>query len=464
VAAPTALSESVVWDLQRAYYERKGSEAFAEVPHQVVDNPFVTAAYARVLVGYLRDRARTGELDLSEPLYVVELGAGAGRFAHGLVRELSAQLDALPLELPPVVYVMTDLSERTLGDWAANPALADAQIDFARFDVTADRTLALRRRGVELAPALANPLVVLANYVFDSVPADAFALDHGTVEEVLLAVSGPDIERMRVRFERRPVEPGHYGDDDLDALLEHYRERLDDTVVTIPRAALDCVRRLRELAGDRLLLLTADKAHATEAGLADRAEPEISRHGSFSLMVNLHALCWYAERHGGAALHGGDRHSTIAVAALLFGGRDHAETRLAYDAAIERFGPDDLFILAEGIERAAAQLSVAELVALLRLSHWDSFTLLGVSDALLERLPEADAAVREDLRDALFEVYERDFSVPGEGDLPFTLGLLLYELEDYEEALACFEASLDRHGRDDATVYNIALCRDQLSR
>jgi hypothetical protein len=463
VEGPTALSRSVVWDLQRAYYERNGSEAFAEVPHQVVDNPFVTAAYARVVLGYLRDCARAG-LDLEQPLYIVELGAGAGRFAHGFVRELGALLDELPLALPPVVYVMTDLAERTLEDWCANPALADPLIDFARFDVTADAALRLRRRGTELRAA-ANPLVVLANYVFDSVPADAFAIGaDGTLEECLLSVSGADIEQMELRFERRPAAPGHYGDEDLDALLEHYRAGLSDTVVTIPRAALDCLRRLRAMAGDRLLLLTADKAHATEAGLSGRAEPELSRHGSFSVMVNLHALGWCAGRHGGTMLHGGDRHSTIAVAALIFGGGagGFPETRLAYEDAIERFGPDDLFILAEGVERAAAQLSVAELVALLRLSGWDAFTLLGISDALLDGLPGASAAVREDLRDALFEVYERHFAVPGEGDLPFTLGLLLYELADYEEALACFEASRDQFGPDSATEYNIALCREQL--
>src|SRR4051794_40445938 len=125
VEGPTALSQSAVWDLQRAYYEGRATKAFAEVPHQVVDNPFVAAAYARVVAGYLRDVARGG-VNVDEPLYVIELGAGAGRFAHGFVRELGALLDALPLELPPVVYVMTDLAESTLADWQANPMLADA--------------------------------------------------------------------------------------------------------------------------------------------------------------------------------------------------------------------------------------------------------------------------------------------------------------------------------------------------
>jgi tetratricopeptide (TPR) repeat protein len=236
-------------------------------------------------------------------------------------------------------------------------------------------------------------------------------------------------------------------------------------VVTIPNVVIECIRWLRELAGDRLLVLSGDKAHCTEEALAFRREPHLSRHGgSFSLMVNFHALGWYAARHGGEALDGGDRHATIDVGALLFGAPPggYAETRLAYDEAIERFSPDDMFNLAEGLERTAAQLSVAELVALLRLSGWDAFTLLGVVDPLLERVAGADAAVQEDLRDALFETYDRHFAVPGDDDLPFAIGLLLYEMQDYEDALEFFEASREQHGPDPATERNIALCEAQL--
>src|SRR5262245_33452807 len=138
---PVPLSQSPLWQMQRTYYEREASEAFAALPHQIVDNPFVAAALARVVGGFYRDCAR-GALEESEPLYIVELGAGAGRFAHGFVRELAAWVKAVPLALPPIVYVMTDLGEGTLDDWAANGALADASLDFSRFDLTIDRTLA----------------------------------------------------------------------------------------------------------------------------------------------------------------------------------------------------------------------------------------------------------------------------------------------------------------------------------
>jgi tetratricopeptide (TPR) repeat protein len=434
------LSQSPVWQQQRAFYEDRASEAFAEIPHEAVDNPWVAAAYARVIAGFLRDQ----RLDPAEPLYVLELGAGAGRFAHGLARELGERLRR------DFVYVLTDFAESQLDDWARHPGLEDERFDFARVDLTQPIRPALRRRGVTLERT-ANPLIVIANYVFDSVPADAFAVKGGTLAECVVDAD--------FRFERRPATA--YGDEDLDALLEHYRTALDDTVFTLPTTALSALRHLRELSRDRLLVLTADKALNTEESLAYRSEPEPARHsGAFSLMVNAHALGLYARRHGGELLHGGDRHEALDVGALAFGAGE--ETRAAYADAIERFGPGDLAILTAGVERVADALSVGEIVALLRLSGWDATTLHAVLGPLRDKAAEADAATQEDLRFALFETYDRHFAVPGDPDLPFAIGLLLYELRDYEDAIEFFEASLEQHGHDPATEKNIELCEAML--
>ena len=441
------LSQSPVWNQQRAFYEQHASEAFAQIPHQAVDNPWVAAAYARVIAGFERDSV----LDPTEPLYVVELGAGAGRFAHGLARELGERTTQ------DFVYVMTDFAERQLEDWAKHPALEHERFDFARFDLTQDAAPVLRRRGITLGE-LANPLVVIANYVFDSVPADAFAVAAGALEECLVDV----LDDLTLMYARRAVEPGHYGDADLDGLLEHYRTSLDDTVFTLPLAALNTLRMFKRLANDRLLLLAADKALSTEEALGYREEPQPARHGgAFSLMVNFHALGHYARGHGGEMFHGGDRHAAIDVGAVVFG--PHTETRAAYEDAIERFGPGDLAILSEGVENAADQLSVEAIVALLRLGGWDASTLHNVLAALLDQAAGADPATQEDLRHALFETYDRHFSVPGDPDLPFAIGLLLlFELQDYEDAIEFFEASLEEHGHDPATEKNIALCEAEL--
>jgi hypothetical protein len=414
------LSQSPIWDRQRAFYEQRGGDAFAEIPHEAVDNPWVAAAYARVIAGFARDVG-------AQPT-VVELGAGAGRFAHNLRRELG-----------DVRYVLTDFAQSQLDAWAANPALEG--FEFLRWDLAG-----------EDIPAIDGPLVVIANYVFDSLPADAFAVRDGVLEECLVEVG----EELELTYARR-VSTG-YGDPDLDALVEHYRTNLADTVVTIPVVALAALRRLRR---EHLLVLAADKAFSTEEALDHRAAPQPARHsGAFSLMVNFHALGLYAQRHGGELLHGGDRHAAIDVGALVFGAG--AETRAAYADAIARFGPGDLAVLTAGVERVADGLTVDEIVALLRLSGWDATTLHGVLGALREKAADADPASQEDLREALIEIDDRHFPIAGEPDLPFAIGLLLYELQDYEDAIAYFEASLEQHGPDPATERNIELCEAML--
>src|ERR1700755_2219065 len=65
--------------MQRAYYEDKASEAFAEIPHQIVDNPFMAEALARVVGGFYRDCA----IDPAEALYGGGVRAGAGAVDGG---------------------------------------------------------------------------------------------------------------------------------------------------------------------------------------------------------------------------------------------------------------------------------------------------------------------------------------------------------------------------------------------
>ena len=158
----------------------------------------------------------------------------------------------------------------------------------------------------------------------------------------------------------------------------------------------------------------------------------------------------------------GTRWSTSARSCSAPPPGGYAETRLAYAEAIARFSPEDLSTLAEGIEHVSTHLSVPEIVAALRLSGWDAFTLHGVADALRAQAGDADPAAQEDLRQALYEIDDRHYSVPGEADLPFTIGTVLYALGDYEDALEFFEASLEQHGPHHATEQNIALCEAEL--
>src|SRR5688572_27373322 len=85
------LSESSIWRLQRAFYDSAGPRAWKPkgVPSYVTNNPYIARTYARLVVAFLRDLTREGPgpaFDAREPLTIVELAAGTGRFAFLFLR------------------------------------------------------------------------------------------------------------------------------------------------------------------------------------------------------------------------------------------------------------------------------------------------------------------------------------------------------------------------------------------
>src|SRR5262249_46132837 len=159
-------------------YADQGIAAWTQsrVPQAVTTSPNIAGAYARIAVGFLRDARHA--LDPERPVSIVELGAGSGRFGFRFLKAFSRLLASQPDVHQSFVYVMTDASPTVLQFWQDNPRLrpfVDAGLlDFAQFDVQAPAPLQLLNRGATLQPSdAANPVVLVANYIFDSIPQDA---------------------------------------------------------------------------------------------------------------------------------------------------------------------------------------------------------------------------------------------------------------------------------------------------
>jgi hypothetical protein len=271
------LSRSVLWEYQRRFFDHWGVAAWSNsvVPSYITNNPFIAAAYARVVLGWLRDcqaacgnpsppAGSFGPLDPGQPVYLVELGAGCGRFAFHFLKRFLAMREASSLRHVPVRYVMTDFAERNLAYWREHPSLRPfveaGVLDFARFDPACDRELRLEVFGTTLSPGtVKNPVAVLANYVFDSLPQDAFAVTGGRLHESLATLTYPTPEpdpadpkwfaRGRLTFEHRPITGDYYEDPEWNRVLKGYEERLDDTVVLFPEATLRCLDHLAATGG-----------------------------------------------------------------------------------------------------------------------------------------------------------------------------------------------------------------------
>ncbi|MCU0513903.1 MAG: tetratricopeptide repeat protein [Anaerolineae bacterium] len=467
-------SQSLIWQLQRQYYDRHGISAWGEnrIPFSISTSPFIAGAYARLVAAALRDWGP--QLDLSEPVYVVELGAGSGRLGFHFLRQMDAFYDDSPLRGVPLTYVLTDLVEKNITFWEQHPSLqpyvAAGRLDFARFDAIADSDLHLRHSGRVLrAGALKNPLIVLANYVLDSLPMDLFWVEGGQLYEVQAALvssqpepdlnDGTIIERLELVYDRLPVTTAYYGEAGADAILQFYRQTFEATMLTFPYQVLRCLHTLQQLAGGRLMLISADKGDHHLEDLAHEGAPPIALHDNgFSVQFNYHAVMAYLRGQGAAVFALPYRHASLDIMAAVLNAPATTETALAYHDHIILNNPDDNFTAMLGFEKKET-FTALEVLAYIRYKRYDSHMFQLVYPMLTRLVPVLPAALIPELRRMVAQVWHHYYHLNERYNLPFCLGVLLAAIRDYAGALPFFQQSITWYGETPMALFNISLCQ-----
>lgn len=488
-AAPTVvvedgirLSASRLWRLQREFFARTDPAAWSasRVPSYVTTNAFVARAMARMVAAFLEDVAagRLGVFDARRPIHIVELGAGSGRFAYGFLRELETRLGGLARAGVDARYVVTDLAAAPIEVLRRNPRFApfvkSGLVEFAVFDAEAHDPIRLAGSGDVIEPARgANPLVAIANYFFDGIPADVFEVQGGVVRESHLRLSAPEgvdpddpasLGRFATTFEPGPVAVAPYEDAELDALVASLGSRLAEGHFLFPVASLRLLRHLRACGGGRLLVLAADRGHVHEEALLGLEPPHLERHGSFSLDVNFHALAEHARATGGHAMLPAHHPSHLATVGLLWGAQAAQRTRTheAFDDALDAGGPEDFYVLKRTLERQKDRLDVERALAWIRASAWDGEVFHICVPAILAQIDAAPPGQRLDLLDAARRVRERYYPIGEERDVPFALGQLFDALDALPEAMASYRESMSLRGESADTLHRLAVCASSL--
>jgi hypothetical protein len=479
------LSESMIWPLQRAFYERSGLAAWKPkaVPFYITSNAFTARAYARTVAGFLRDLVAAGPplFDPAAPVYVVELASGSGQFACLFLRRLLEIREAVPsLRALDIRYVMTDFARSSVDAWPAHERLAPffdrGQLDCATFDLESDRELRLRSGTVLAAGTVANPLIAIANYTFDSTTQDAFQVEDGFLHERLAAVYSPQEEpdrgdpamlpRIELRWETAPIAGRRYEDPLAERVLERRRREMPVASFLLPTGAFRCVRSLWELTGGRLLLLCGDKALSRPDELAHRDPPRFYVHGGgcFSFQLDLLALAQYFEAGGGQALVVASRDQRFKVGAYLgpLPGLSPDETRLAFRDEQESFSPAAYYALVYGLRSTTTDAPLEVLLSQLRLGGHDYELVFSWRETLAKKAADAPPWLQAELADALDRVWEEYF--PMQRDLALELGRMLLALKRPERALFFCRESLRLAGPHPLTLLSAGYACARLGR
>ncbi len=329
---PKRFSQSLIWQLQRDYFQQAGMDAWRQgtVPHYITSNPMMGKTYAELVLACLRDLAQRGQQD--ETVYLVELGAGHGRLCYHFFKHFEKYYADSAMPLPPFCYVLTDFTESTLHFWQNHPRLQpyfdQGWLDFALFDAESSDTLWLQTSQQTLNVAsLGQPLLVIANYFFDTIPQDLFRIEAHKIAHSLLSLTTPAdpadlevadlIDTLQLRYDYTEATPPIYPEPVFNELLAQYQQQLASTHLLFPHVGLRCLARLQQLSRQGVILLSADKGEHHLSNLDNCGAPTLATHGSFSLPVNYHALGEYCTRQGGQALFPHHQPAHLDVGCLL---------------------------------------------------------------------------------------------------------------------------------------------------
>ncbi|MHB8128904.1 MAG: hypothetical protein ACYDEX_07895 [Mobilitalea sp.] len=476
--AEKPLSQSMLWRLQADFYANQGPEAWIKgiVPQYITTNPYIANVYAKTVFGYCRDLASSVDFDKNTTIYIMELAAGVGRFTYTFLKRFLHIVEHSSLKNLRFKYIVTDLAERNLEYWQNHsflkPYFESGVLDCATFDMAGEEELRLRYSGEVLREGnLKNPLILFANYTFDSIPQDTFYVNKGELFEgvVTITTKGDQVDPedksilagLDYYYTDKPIQgSGYYEDTNMNDILLHYKDCLEDTAFSLPVIAFRCINRLKKLSGDDIVMISTDKGYRNASSMNKNYHPFLSKHGSISLTVNFHALELYFKSLGGKAIHCIYEHENVTMSLFLLSQRSHdfIETAMAYQEIIESIGPDDFYVIKKALVPLNKSLTTKELLTFLRYTVWDARTFLEFYNTLLERIAEEEDFPKDELVAVIHNVWEHYFPIGEEGDLAYCLGSLLGYFGYDRDAIQLFKSSLEFYGDDAAINYEIALC------
>jgi hypothetical protein len=469
------------------------------------------------LHGFIRDCCRPDsklKLDPTEPLYIIELGAGSGKFTYFMLKVLEELNEICEFPLNKIIFVMTDFTEKNYKFWLDHPALKkyfeSGRLDAGIFDAVNDSTIKLWRSGVTLGPGTCvNPICVVANYLFDTLYHDIFQVEDGVLKEGLVSVGSkhseepdplePDIiGRLDNHYKYNPISPNYYtqeeGDEKhfsrmLNWYLENFKDNASGASILVPIGALRAMRRLGAFSNGRALVISGDKGNNLPDQFSGISDPHIAVHGSFSLMVNYHAIgAWFTSR-GGFALHNPQEEASLKVSAFILSPEsslDEVGIAPVDDASfvganalndidlrraksfphlfhafidnVDQFGPNDFFVLQKSLKEDVSNPPLRTVVSILKLGDWDPDVFFKFRDVILTHAPACGQKLRNDLIRGIPRVWSNYYLLDLDKDIAFEIGRFYYGIRDYQNALKFYQQSTVEIGEHHVTFHNQGLC------
>jgi tetratricopeptide (TPR) repeat protein len=463
-------SQSMMWSAQKKYYGEKGIHAWDEdVPFYITSNPFIARDYAQTAIRFMQDWVQKNPSTIDHPFYVLELGCGTGQFSFYFLKYFTEMQKQLQLDKIKLRYVMSDITESAFEFWRSHHALkpfVDAGVlEFITFDLYKKDPLPF---------TIKNPLVIVANYLFDSVATDIFTAKHGELYESLVTIKtaasniedGVPVNWKKVTIDHieKPILDPYYKNE-FDPILFAYRGELADTNFQFPIASLHALKNLQAQSNNQFLLLSTDKGYTNLEELDDCDYPELDFHGSFSVMVNYHAIAEYVKQCGGDSKIQAFRENVVTgVFACGFKLSDLPQLSFASQNMIHGFSPTDYFLIYEYVVEHYKKCSLEVLSSYLNLSAWDPHLFDQISEYFCDLATDGDPEIISYLSHNMHRLIENFYFLSSADDTFFSVGIFFQNINQFEQAIVYYQQSLQYFGQNDVVLFNIGMCLYSLDR
>lgn len=450
------LSQSKIWDLQKQHFQSQGIDAWTKghVPSHVTNNPFIARKTALIALGFLRDYK-----NYSDPLYILEIGSGTGKFAYLFLKELTDLLKDHALKKVKFCYIMSDISKASLEFWKNHPNLKPylemGILDFALFDPQIQESLFLEHAKKEIKKGI-HPLFVFMNYIYSGIQQDLFQENNGSLHEGIVTTYQEASSQLFPNFNqtyqfREAKNKPYYPDNLKNCILQSCQEHFKERSFYMPIGALQLIISLQKLSNGHLALFTSDKSFVTQ-------QPRLSLHGSFSFPVNFYAINKYLSLIEGEGLSSKFPSEEFLTHLSLIGD-NFSETKAAFLQEMNAFNPTAYCKLIPELEKSANTHSLQEILLYLNLSNFDP-SLFHLYFEKIQKFceEELEPYLRELLEETLIQIGKNIYiTCREESFLLLNLGLLFNTLKSYEKAIPYFEKAFMAYDHNLLACYHKAI-------
>ena len=340
-------------------------------------------------------------------------------------------------------------------------------------------------------------MICIANYLFDSLKHDVFQcqspqLREGLVELRANVIDALDptnpaiLDRLVPKWTFQSLEPVtvsasssptsssaagatfdcYPSEPAWNQVVQYYTDAGHDSTFLIPVGAFRCIQRFLHMSHSNLLVISGDKGYSHPEAFHSLDPPHLAVHGSFSFMVNYHAvqllmraLCPNTSVALNTTQHEGSLKITALIACRTSSGtieRDFGSTIQSYRTRIDEFGPSDFFFVSQSVKDVPSP-SIRHIVATIKLSCHDAEVFFRLSDCILEKIDEQIDLINLDIVGIMERVWRNYFRINVANDVPFEMGRICFGLGMYKPALEHYANSHCVIGSNHVTYYNIGI-------